>query len=160
MCEMAPYDPYDTHMCEMAPPPYDPVYVPVPQPVPQPFTDDVKAAIAATINGQVLSQLWSAFQERNLANVDVPVGLTINADGTVQECSVAPVVDESLRTELCSMIGAMYFPDGGGRAGQVDVRWDGTVPETTNTLDYTHMCEMAPPPYEGPRPPEGQKRSR
>jgi hypothetical protein len=147
-------------MCEMAPPPYDPVYVPVTQPVPQPFTDDVKTAIAATINGQIVSQLWSAFQQANLANVDLPVGLIINADGTVQECSVAPVVDESLRTDLCSMIGAMYFPDGGGRAGQVDVRWDGTVPEAAPNLDYTHMCEMAPPPYEGPRPPEGRKRSR
>jgi hypothetical protein len=140
----------DTHMCEMAPGPYPPPPPPPPDPATIPLPPEDAATISGAIDLLIGSQLWSQFQQLQLANVDLPVGLVVRADGTVLECSVVPAVDEALRTALCDAIRGQAFAGlQTGGAGQVNVRWDGTVPEVVPVDDWrTHMCEAAPPPYD------------
>jgi anaerobic magnesium-protoporphyrin IX monomethyl ester cyclase len=156
MCEMVPYEPY-THMCEMAPPPYETPYVPPPPPPPPPdgrpapFNDQDVSLLQASVDAAVSSQLWELFQSEGLQNVAIPVGLTIQADGLVEECNVAPVVSETVRDRLCEVIaGLTFYGIGRYAAGQVSVKWDGSVPATLVPDDdwQTHMCEAAPPPYD------------
>ena len=108
--------------------------------------------IRGQINATITLVYWQIFQEQGLEDREIPIGLVVSRDGSVLDCSVAPVVGDDLRVSLCGTITGMVFPSlTQGGAGTVNAVWDGTVPEVVPVEPYdwnTHMCEAAPPPYD------------
>ena len=126
----------DTHMCEMAPPPYETIATGTAAAMP---TEEA-VALTSEVSGIIGSELCTLFEQAQMANVDVLLNLVVASNGTVARCSVGPVGDETFRANLCASLLARRFCTARvGWSVQMHVSWDGSM-----YFGYTGMVETAP----------------